>query len=43
MSIVPWWVELDTLTGDVICLAHVAWSGISGNEPVANWWPNGVL
>lgn len=32
MSIVPGWVELDTLTGDVICLAHVACAGISGSE-----------
>lgn len=34
MSVVPWWVKLDTLTGDVVYLAHVGCSGISGNEPV---------
>lgn len=34
MSVVSWWVKLDRLTGDVVCLAHVGCSGISGNEPV---------
>lgn len=43
MSIVPWWVKLDILTGDAMCLAHVAGSGISGGEPMANWWPDGIL
>lgn len=43
MSIVPWWVKLDILTGDAMRLAHVAGSGISGVEPVANWCPDGIL